>query len=233
MLVGVDGCRGAWLAVAREAAGGPVGACLQPTPAQLLQTFAAAEVIAVDVPIGLTDGGPRECDRLARLLLGRPRMASVFPAPIRPALAGATRAEADRLGRASDGRGVGPHAFRIYGHVAAWDEALRAHPRAQRRVYEAHPEVCFHAMNGHVPLGAGKKTAAGMAQRRRLVEDAFGKAALADALAQLAGTRFGMDDLLDAFATLWTARRIAAKLAVSLPAEPPRDCFGLPMAIWR
>jgi len=40
-----------------------------------------------------------------------------------------------------------------------------------------------------------------------------------------------MDDLLDAFAVLWTARRIAEGKAVTLPARPPLDSFGLRMAI--
>ncbi len=44
------------------------------------------EVIAIDIPIGLPETGPRECDVLARRLLGRARASSVFPAPIRAVL---------------------------------------------------------------------------------------------------------------------------------------------------
>jgi predicted RNase H-like nuclease len=47
----------------------------------------AAEVICVDIPVGLLDGpGQRPCDTAARRLLGRPRASSVFPPPCRPAL---------------------------------------------------------------------------------------------------------------------------------------------------
>jgi hypothetical protein len=37
------------------------------------------------------------------------------------------------------------------------------------------------------------------------------------------------DDILDAFAALWTAERIAPGEAVTLPEVPPRDRHGLPM----
>ena len=41
----------------------------------------------------------------------------------------------------------------------------------------------------------------------------------------------GADDLIDACACAWSARRIAEGRAVSFPADPPRDARGLRMAI--
>jgi predicted RNase H-like nuclease len=40
------------------------------------------------------------------------------------------------------------------------------------------------------------------------------------------------DDLLDALACATIARRIHAGTAEPFPNPPPRDAFGLPMAIW-
>ncbi|MFL5635521.1 MAG: DUF429 domain-containing protein, partial [Gemmatimonadaceae bacterium] len=38
------------------------------------------------------------------------------------------------------------------------------------------------------------------------------------------------DDILDAFAALWTAERVARGAAITLPhADPPMDSVGLPM----
>jgi predicted RNase H-like nuclease len=42
----------------------------------------------------------------------------------------------------------------------------------------------------------------------------------------------GSDDLLDALACAATARRIHAGIAQPFPNPPPRDAFGLRMAIW-
>ena len=40
------------------------------------------------------------------------------------------------------------------------------------------------------------------------------------------------DDLLDALACAAIARRIHAGIAEPFPKIPPRDAYGLPMAIW-
>jgi len=42
----------------------------------------------------------------------------------------------------------------------------------------------------------------------------------------------GPDDILDALACALTARRLHAGDAEAFPDAPPRDAFGLPMAIW-
>ena len=53
---------------------------------ELFAQIPAPAVFSIDIPIGLTDSGPRQCDIQARRLLGARRGTSVFPAPIRPAL---------------------------------------------------------------------------------------------------------------------------------------------------
>jgi predicted RNase H-like nuclease len=40
------------------------------------------------------------------------------------------------------------------------------------------------------------------------------------------------DDLLDALACAAIARRIHTGIAEPFPKSPPRDAYGLPMAIW-
>ncbi len=56
-------------------------------------------------------------------------------------------------------------------------------------------------------------------------------AAIESVVAQLAGTRVKEDDMLDAFAALWSARRWIVGTAETLPPEPPKDACGLPMQI--
>jgi predicted RNase H-like nuclease len=52
------------------------------------------------------------------------------------------------------------------------------------------------------------------------------------ALAADAPKGAGEDDLLDALACAAIARRIRAGLAEPFPDPPPRDRYGLQMAIW-
>lgn len=230
LLAGVDGCRAGWLCLSRDGAGGPVGARVFPTAAELVDATAAA-VFGWDVPIGLTAGDGRGCDALARRLLGRPRAASVFTAPIRPALGAGTQAEATRATRAANGKGVAAQAFGIYAKVAEVDALLRARPTLSDRIVEVHPEVSFRAWNAGVAFIASKKKREGFSARLALVAHHFGGDAFSRVRVQWTKSRVANDDILDAFAALWSAERIASGIAVSLPDPPPRDAFGLPMRI--
>jgi predicted RNase H-like nuclease len=90
--------------------------------------------------------------------------------------------------------------------VAAW---LQAHPRAQDWLWEGHPELSFRAMSSESRVLDDKKTAHGQAARMRLVEQCF-----PDALDVVAGTRLRaaeatIVDVLDAYASLESALRVA------------------------
>ena len=77
-------------------------------------------------------------------------------------------------------------------------------------------------------MAHAKRTPDGARDRRLLIERDFG--AIVDRLWQsLPRGIAGEDDLLDAFAALWTARRIVAGAAITVPATPPQDVFGLRM----
>jgi predicted RNase H-like nuclease len=224
---GVDGCRAGWLCVARDPVSGAASAQVYGTVAELVAGTRDLAVVAIDVPIGLADVEPRQCDIEARRLLGPARASSVFPTPVRAALDAATYEEACARSAAACGRRLSRQTFNILDRIRDVDRALRAAPELQRRFHEAHPEVCFHVWHGG-PLGHGKRTAEGRTERRALVAAAFGplfetvrgawpRGAVAD------------DDILDAGATLWTAERVVRGEAWTMPAAPPRDRHGLPM----
>jgi predicted RNase H-like nuclease len=124
---------------------------------------------------------------------------------------------------------VPAQAFGLFAKIRDMDEALARRPELGGRVREVHPEVSFAAWAG-APIAAGKKSAEGRAARAALV-DAWLPGAYAAARASLARARAADDDLLDAFAALWTACRIARGEAVTLPSGPPRDLRGLAMEI--
>jgi predicted RNase H-like nuclease len=89
-----------------------------------------------------------------------------------------------------------------------------------------HPEVSFRALGGR-PLPASKRTWAGQAARRGLLEGAGIR--LPDQLGR-AGVA-APDDVLDAAAAAWSAHRIADGRAASLPHPPQPDPLGRPIAI--
>lgn len=228
-LLGVDGCKSGWVACFQGSV--RLRYVVYGSAQELIKANPAASVIAVDVPIGLTDEGPREADRLARHFLGRPRSSSVFSAPVRQILGAETQAEASRLHRAVDGRGFGVQGFAILPKIREWDELLRIESQARTIVFEVHPEVSFAAMRKGRGLEAPKKSPAGREVRIGLLGSIFG-ADVIDDLLRARPIGVAVDDLLDAAAALWSAGRISNGTAISLPAHSTIDSNGLTTAIW-
>ena len=226
-LAGVDGCRGGWLCISKDTKTGEVTAEVFSSARELFSQPAPA-VLTIDMPIGLPSEGSRLCDTEARTLLG-PRSRSVFPAPIRPALEATSRTEASRITREIDGRGVSPYAWGIYPKVKEVDEALREDAELQAWVREVHPEMCFWALNGREPMAHGKKKPEGRRERLELVETHFGAGIVEPLRALFTAKDVADDDILDAFAALWTAERVLSGEAETLPASPPVDGAGLRM----
>lgn len=203
---------------------------ISPTFREIAYAEPMPQVIAIDIPIGLPDHGPRECDREARHLLRPRRASSVFPAPIRPILSAVSCADACRLRRQIEGKGISLQTWGIIPKVREVDDAIRQDPALELRVREVHPEVCFCFLAGGKAPGRSKKTKSGQKERRKLLEPVFGRW-LRDALDALGNLSCAQDDLLDAFVALWTAERIASGKAHTIPASPPQDLFGLCMKI--
>ena len=230
-LAGVDGCPKGWFRICRETRSGRLRFEVFERAESLLEAPPKPRIVGVDIPIGLPESGPRACDRAARSLLGA-RRSSVFPAPIRPALGARSRAEADRVGRQVDGRGVSAQAFNLFAKIAAVDELLAASVAARRALVEVHPELSFRAWNDDQPMAFAKKHRQGRAERLELAEAWLGPSLIERARGDVRKRDLADDDILDAVAVLWTAHRIAAGRAVTLPAEPaPLDAGGRPMRI--
>jgi len=90
--------------------------------------------------------------------------------------------------------------------------------------------MTFFHLNAGQAIVEPKKSAEGAAIRRRLIESHFGNV-LDAARQECRGKSAKRDDIVDAFAALWTAERIAAGTAITYPAQPVIDSAGLPMRI--
>jgi predicted RNase H-like nuclease len=237
-VAGADGYRGGWIVVLRQPATGTIRCRTVEDVGELLCLTEAPAVLGVDMVMGLPDRaepGGRRCDRAARQLLGHPRGTSVFSPPAYDVLGADTYEEAQRRNRASgpDAPGLTKQTYYLLPKLRALAE--RATPTLQERVREVHPELAFYAMNGDSPVTDSKHTDAGRAARTALLA-AHGFADIEAALETLPGGALGADDVLDAHAACWTARRILKGTAERCPprSEPaPRNDRGLHMEIWR
>lgn len=242
-LAGADGCRTGWMVAVADDPGSAERARLFVVPdfGAVLDAVRGCAALAVDMPIGLPPGGEaRDCDllarrRLAALSRGVPNPQSrVFPTPPRPALRpGDDYAAFARRVRELTGRAPSRQLFGIAPRILEVDALMT--PALQRRVAEAHPELCFARLAGrtlhskHTPLGAMERgEALGLTAR-----------SLAGLLARCAIPAALSEDALDALALLGAAAHVAAHADGDAPTAsrlpetaPPRDERGLRMEMW-
>ncbi|MFP5373076.1 MAG: DUF429 domain-containing protein [Actinomycetes bacterium] len=217
-VLGVDGWRSAW-----------VGALLDGRRVRLLALADApavlavpdVDLVAIDMPIGLSDDGVRACDVDARKRLGRAG-SSVFPAPLRPVLQAADYAQACSMSVAASGRALSKQAWNLVPAIRSLDHALGDPP--DERVVEVHPELAFRALDPRVT--DPKVTARGLAQRLAALRPVMD---VGDAL-HGAPPLVPAVDALDACAAAWSARRLAEGSGECV-GDGTRDARGRPMRI--
>jgi predicted RNase H-like nuclease len=215
--VGVDGCRGGWVAALSFEAPG------RKPRTELKRFYAAADlvawrdahpdrpVVAIDVPIGLpTRVGYRACDNEARELLGK-RWPCVFQAPDRGLFTSTypqVQAEIARRRKVEpDVRGLSMQGHAIMDKIEALDELMREDPRREKWLIEVHPEVSFRCLaERDMPP---KRWSTGRQARLAALEPEFPDVPQRYEEKLWLRREVGRDDILDAYAGLWSARRFA------------------------
>lgn len=213
-VLGVDACRGGWLGIRLD---DDVQAFFAADIADLVDQADAegsVEVVAIDMPIGLPVRSPRQSDVLARDFVG-PRRASVFMTPPRAVLQASNHAKAVEICRELTVAGVTQQAFSLRRRIFEVEDWVR---ESGRSVVEAHPEVSFRLLADE-PVTTTKHSWAGVQARQRLLAAAGVR--LPQELGN-AGSRAGVDDVLDAAVAAWTARRVVRGEARSFP-DPPES----------
>jgi predicted RNase H-like nuclease len=211
-VVGVDACRGGWVAVWLTD-----GVFDRLRVAASLKALAIdAELTGIDMPLGLLEQGWRTADKQVRKLLG-PRRNSVFAIPPRTVWAEPSYAAANLRCRDLTGQGF---SVQTWGLKAKLLEANEYRLTCRHPLYEVHPELAFSAIAGNT-LADSKHTGPGRDRRRELL----GKAGITIP----ASPKAPVTDVLDAAAAAWSAHRIAAGEAVTI--APQTDDGGREIAI--
>jgi predicted RNase H-like nuclease len=206
--------------------GGPFDVRVVPDLSEVIGQLedGSLRAVAIDIPIGLPESGPRQADIEARRQVG-PRRSSVFPAPVRAVLGSTTYVEACARSRQACGKAISKQLFNILGKIAEVDALVT--PRIQERLVEMFPEWSLAVLAG-APMTHPKSTAAGRVERTATLGAVFGHEALSAHLRPLPRPA-QTDDVLDAFAGAWTARRLARGCAVRIGGEV--DAHGLRMEV--
>jgi predicted RNase H-like nuclease len=185
-IAGVDGCRGGWVVATLH------GWRVMPSFSAIARDFA---LIGVDMPIGLPLDWQREADRAARERI-RPRGSCVFPTPPRALVDHVDYSAANAASKEGYGVGLTRQSFHLLPKIREVDAAIDA--ASQHRFLEVHPECSFAALTGAVL--APKRTPAGRQRRSEALAAVFGPIEQRRSAA-------AVDDVLDAYAVLWTVLR--------------------------
>lgn len=197
-------------------------------------------VVAVDIPIGLSREAGRPADEKARKMLKSPgpgqpgRTSSVFPAPPLCALVATSYEDAQNRAWAESRSSLTNQAFSLCAKINDVRDSVgkeSCEEDARPRAAEVHPEVSFREMAGW-PMRFHKRFQAGVAERLAQLEEHFPNIVDAAVLTEIQGPpEPGLDDVLDAAAAAWTARRLAKDIAKPLGGRPTGE-EDYPMTIW-
>ncbi|HSZ38640.1 MAG TPA: DUF429 domain-containing protein [Trebonia sp.] len=217
---GIDACKGGWVAVTLgpgAEAGVTVAAV---NVAAAITDLELPGVTGIDMPLGLLSDGWRTADALARRALGR-RGVTVFAIPPRPVWESGSYAEANAACRELTGRGLSAQTWGLRTRLREADGFRATCPVP---LYEVHPELSFSALAG-APVPVSKHSAEGLAVRRELLSATGITLPAGRAPAAGSAARAGTDDVLDAAAAAWSARRIIRGTTVVLtdPAQVADD----------
>jgi predicted RNase H-like nuclease len=230
VLVGVDGCHGGWIALVQDRER-QFEVRVVADWVTMMAELPSRVLVGVDIPMGLPGKGSRQCDVEARKRLGQPRGSSVFPAPVRGVLkSGLSHREISDAHQRIDGRGLSQQAYRLLPKIMEVDRYLREDVSRQQRVIEIHPEVSFAVWNRGRSMGYRKSKLVGRAERECLIDREWPgvRERVWDSVRAEDCER---DDLNDAFAALWTVRRIVVGEAETLSLAAEFDEMGLRMEI--
>lgn len=229
MFVGVDGCKAGWVGVTLTH-GVRWKVQVFPDIFRLWHRCRGARLILIDVPIGLRNSGfsERQCDKVARKLLGRPRSSSVFPVPCRDAVY-ADAAKASDINERRTGRRLSEQALGIMQKIREVDRLLAVDNKARPVMKEVHPELCFWALNGRAPMKYHKRDVRGLLERKQVLRRvcSFTDDLLSYALEENRG-KVAEDDVIDALVGVLTACKGIGGLSF-VPDPPEIDSTGLPM----
>lgn len=213
--VGVDACPLGWFVTVLSEAG------VETKPYEDFSTvheeYQEGRVF-VDIPIGLPTRRRRHCDIRARDILGC-RGASVFFPPCESAADIDDYDDANRDHEENIGYGLSQQAHAISDKINEIQSVVGDNLAGP--IYESHPELCFHALNGQ-PVAYSKSSERGRTLRRHLLEER--RAGLSDEYERVLRTtlrkNIRRDDILDSMALALAAQ---SEQLQTVPENPGPD----------
>jgi predicted RNase H-like nuclease len=171
MFLGIDGCRAGWVAASIN--NNKIHISIYKNIIKLWENFKKADLIFIDIPIGLVDGHAKEkvrnCDSGARKLLGLKRGSSIFQTPSRETVRSFNYKDACKINKSITGRKISIQTWNIRKKIKEVDDFLSEIKKATIIIKESHPEICFYALSSN-PMVFSKKNINGVFERKNILK---------------------------------------------------------------
>jgi len=192
-IAGIVGCKAGWYVIRETPLPGPWHWFVAPTFEKAMQRLDSYDVVAVDVPLSVSE-------------------AQAAPDPSDANIHNRYRCPANKVREVHD--------------------YIRKNPGTPHFLYEVHPRLSFLELEGGVMLPHKEGRKLRFRDRLSYLCDVYPSKVLYEAFTEFSRSDVAKTDVLDAFAMLWSAKRIATSRAERVPSMPVYDSHGFDMAIW-
>ena len=219
LIIGIDGCKSGWFSI-WENQDKSIHSSVFSNLNELKNFFKNESqlILGIDMPVVLSEVIPRQADQLARKLLSK-KASSVFTAPTPEMLDQPNYEKASLVSKRLFGKSMSLQSWYLFPKIK--DVQTMIH-HEDMQIYEIHPELSFRAMNNEQVILESKKTHEGFALRNALLSMHFKNFIFDDIRNQHARKDVMDNDILDALAVLWSAKRIQSNQASYLPQAPEK-----------
>lgn len=228
--VGIDACKGKWVAVCISDKGFEVDKF--DTIGDVCKSYPDCDTYLIDIPIGLPESRDEiRPDMLVKKELGR-KGSSIFPVPCRQAVYADDKARARELNISALGKNLSEQSIGISKAIRQVDEFLQVNPEWKNRLLESHPELCFSKLNGNQPIMEKKTTSEGHNNRLEILRRYYPAAdKVIEKFLSDGPNRKKTDDVVDALCLAVMGRLILENGCRRFPEKPTMDSTGLLMQI--
>ena len=170
--IGIDGCKGGWIAIILEGTEMTFRIESQIDQFQFENSFR----VFIDMPMGLSSPKfPRTLEGELRNILRPHRHSSVFTPPCRTAVYASGYEEAKQLNIEQTGKSISIQAWNISNKIKQLDRWLIGNATQFYLYFEAHPELCFFDLNGrkHLEFSKREKGNKGVEERLGILANYF------------------------------------------------------------
>ena len=225
--IGVDGCKGGWIAASINNRELYLNKYIDFS--ELISDNKQFDGMLVDMVMGLPSNieqYEKRPDGIARRIV-KPRTSTIFAVPTRQAVYEMTKEKQRDANFLAIGKGLSEQTIAIIPKMRELDEFLLENKDYMNVIRESHPEVCFARLNGVVLTSKSERN--GIIDRIQVLEKYLPE--LSEEYVRQSAKKIGCkpDDVLDAVCLAVTANLDAQGRTETIPETPATDDKGLKM----